>query len=85
MPDGTVQGYYDGVKVRVTPLPLRFVGQPNEQPQHQSIVVQNSAPPNPPNSPILTHLLHRKSPAPDQTNPQVNKSARSKNHKDSNY
>jgi hypothetical protein len=27
--------------------------------------------PNPPSSPILTHLLHRKSPAPDQLNLQV--------------
>ena len=72
MSDGTVQNHYEGVKVRVTPLPLRFIGQANSdtQQQHQ-VVLQNTVPPNPPSSPILTHLLHRKSPAPDQTNPQV--------------
>lgn len=57
--------------MRQNPLPLRIIGaQPEQQQQQHSVVVNASgaAPPNPPGSPILTHLLHRKSPAPD---PQV--------------
>lgn len=69
-PDGSTQNHYEGVKVRQNPLPLRFMGAPSDQPP-RVVVNQAVAPPNPPASPILTHLLHRKSPAPDPNNPQV--------------
>ena len=68
-PDGSTQNHYEGIKVRQNPLPLRFMGSASDQPP--SVVVNQAAPPNPPGSPILTHLLHRKSPAPDLNNPQV--------------
>lgn len=70
MPNGTTEQHYDGVRVRAQPLPLRIPPQALPQPQPiqprgtPSVIQVTPAMPQP-QSPILTNLLHRKSPVPD--------------------
>ncbi|QQP48810.1 Uncharacterized protein FKW44_009240 [Caligus rogercresseyi] len=77
MPNGKTERHFEGVKVRAVPQPLRLPAQQESNP-HPNInnnnnnSLNNKLPPNhsspavpvPPASPILTNLLHRKSPDP---------------------